>query len=275
MRSETSTLGVYSLTEATELLEKSEKLWSWNTEDKWILSYNAHKIRHTLWVLEVWRHIIIKLKDRIKLSDELINKAEICFMLHDLGRFYQNNWDRVLNNEEFEHWDKSYELVEKAWYEASIYLAIKYHNKYSVDWLFEEKDYISMNDEQKEECKFLTNILRDADKLQNMLYSVFNISHLQSLDVYWDSLKNEDISPVNINAIKNHILIDRVNIKTIWDYILSSLCFTFDMNFNETIEILKFFWYFDKIYALLEANSWVSKESLEIVRNNVLNFKIN
>jgi hypothetical protein len=107
-----------------------------------------------------------------------------------------------------------------------------------------------------------------------MLYSVFNISHLQSLDVYWDSLKNEDISQSNIDAIKNHILIDRVNIKTIWDYILSSLCFTFDMNFNETIEILKFFWYFDKIYALLEANSWVSKESLEIVRNNVLNFKI-
>lgn len=265
---------MYSLTEATKLLLKSEKLWSWNTKEKWILSYNSHKIRHTLWVLEVWRHIIIKLKEKQNLSDELINKAEICFMLHDLGRFYQNNWERVFNNEEFEHWDKSYELVEKAWYEASIYLAIKYHNKYSTDWLFEEKDYISMSKENKEEAVFLTNILRDADKLQNMLYSVFNISHLQSLDVYWDSLKNEDISQSNIEAIKNHILIDRVNIKTIWDYILSSLCFTFDMNFNETIEILKFFWYFDKIYALLEANSWVSKESLEIVRNNVLNFKI-
>jgi hypothetical protein len=41
-----------------------------------------------------------------------------------------------------------------------------------------------MSKENKEEAVFLTNILRDADKLQNMLYSVFNISHLQSLDVY-------------------------------------------------------------------------------------------
>ncbi|MDD5213703.1 MAG: HD domain-containing protein [Candidatus Gracilibacteria bacterium] len=265
---------MYSLTEATELLEISEKFGSGNTGDKGILSYNAHKVRHTLGVLEVGRHIIIKLKERINLSDELINKAEICFMLHDLGRFYQNNGERVFNNEEFEHGDKSYELVEKAGYEASIYLAIKYHNKYSTSGLFEEKDYISMSKENKEEAVFLTNILRDADKLQNMLYSVFNISHLQSLDVYGDSLKNEDISPINIEDVKIHKLIDRRNIKTIGDYILSSRCFAFDMNFNETIEILKFFGYFDKIYALLEANSGVSKESLEIVRNNVLNFKI-
>lgn len=265
---------MYSLTEATDLLLKSEKLWSWNTSEKWILSYNSHKVRHTLWVLEVGRHIIIKLKDSQKLSDDIINKAEICFILHDLGRFYQNDEKRIYKNDEFNHWEKSYKITKENKYEDSICLAIKYHDKYSTDWVFEEADYISMTDREKEETVFLSKLLRDADKLQNMLYSIFNIAHLSKLDVYSEWLGNNDISEININAVKNHILIDRNRIESYGDYILSSLCFTFDMNFNETIEILKFFWYFDKIYALLESNSGVSQESLEIVRNEVLNFKI-
>jgi hypothetical protein len=41
-----------------------------------------------------------------------------------------------------------------------------------------------MNPEEKEETIFLSKLLRDADKLQNMLYSVFNIAHLSKLDIY-------------------------------------------------------------------------------------------
>jgi hypothetical protein len=107
-----------------------------------------------------------------------------------------------------------------------------------------------------------------------MLYSVFNIAHLSKLDIYSEWLTNNDISEINLDAVKNNILIDRNKISSYWDYILSNLCFVFDINFNETIEILKFFWYFDKIFALLESSDWISDNSLKIVRNEILNFKI-
>lgn len=259
---------MYSLTEATELLEKSEKLWSGNTDDKQILSYNSHKIRHTLWVLEVWRHIIIKLKDRINLSDELINKAEICFILHDLGRFYQNNWERVLKNDEFIHWDESRKIVAQNWYSNDIILAIKYHDKYSIDWIFSEEKFIKMSELEKQNCIFLSNILRDADKLQNMLYSIFDIEHLSKNDVYW-WLKLNDISEKNINMFIENKLIYKDDILSFWDYILSNLCFVFDINFNETIEILKFYWYFDKIFKLIEDNEFISLENKEIIKNKI------
>lgn len=264
---------MYSLTDATDLLIKSEKLWNPKNIES-IRKYNSHKVRHTIWVLEVWRNIIIKYKENNEISDDLVNKSEICFILHDVWRLYQNNTDRILSNEEFDHWDKSAEKTDENWYSKSIVLAIKYHNKYSIDWIFEELDYVSMSNEEKEETLFLTKILRDADKLQNMIYSVFDLKHLQSLDVYWEHLEKSDISEINLKSLIENKLINRINIKTIWDYVLSSLCFVFDLNFNESLDILKFYWYFDKIYKILESSPWVKKESLEIVKENIYNFKI-
>lgn len=265
---------MYSLTEATDLLSFSQIDWLNNTKEKSILSYNSHKLRHTIWVLEAWRNIIIKMKETKELSDDIINKSEICFLLHDLWRFYQNDSEKVLKNDIYNHWEKSFEIVKNNWYVDSICLAIRYHDKYSIDWLYSDELYLNMKDTEKEETLFLAKILRDADKLQNMIYSVFNLAHLSKIDVYWDWLKNTDISDINLVAIKKHILIDRNNIFSYWDYILSSLCFVFDIHFNETIEILNFYWYFDKIYKLLESSNWVSIENLEIVKNEILNFKI-
>ncbi|MDD4151743.1 MAG: HD domain-containing protein, partial [Candidatus Gracilibacteria bacterium] len=118
---------MYSLTDATDLLIKSEKLGNPKNIES-IRKYNSHKVRHTIGVLEVGRHIIIKYKENNEISDDLTNKSEICFILHDLGRLYQNNTDKILSNEEFDHGDKSAEISAENGYSKSIVLAIKYHN---------------------------------------------------------------------------------------------------------------------------------------------------
>jgi len=68
-------------------------------------------------VLETGRNLIIKIQENTPLSSEFKNRAEIVFILHDLGRFYQNNGERVLKNSEYEHGDKSYKLAQIAQYD--------------------------------------------------------------------------------------------------------------------------------------------------------------
>lgn len=262
-----------SLTKATQILIKHYNLWIENVSSE-ILKYNTHKIRHSNWVLEVWRNLIIKLKEKQKISEETINRSEIIFLLHDLGRFYQNNKEYVFKNNEYEHWDESAKIVIEEWYDDKIYLAIKYHNKYSIENLYKEEKFLSMSNKDQKEAIFLSKIVRDADKLQNMIYTIFNIYHFLKIDIYWQWLKREDISEINLNDIKNKKQIGRGNLFTFWDYLLSSLCWVFDLNFQESIDILNYYWYFEKIMEEFYKIEEISDRSINIIKENLLNFKI-
>ena len=256
---------MYSLTQATNLLLKSSS----DNNNKDIIYYNIWKFRHIFWVLEVWRSILLKIKDNTYLESEIVNKAEICFMLHDIWRFFQNDWEKVLQNKDFEHWDKSYEIVKNNDYSLDICLAIKYHNKFEINWIFEEKEYFEMNDKQKKDTIFLLNILKDADKLQNMIYCIFDFNNFVNFDkTAWKLLEN-DILEINLNSIQKHKLLKHSNVVSKGDYILCSISFLFDLNFEESMNILSFYSYIEKSISLLENTPWVSKESMEIIRKEV------
>ncbi len=264
---------MYSLTQATQLFLHHAQTGSQNGSSE-VQKYNSHKIRHSLWVLETGRNLIIKIQENTPLSSEFKNRAEIVFILHDLGRFYQNNGERVLKNSEYEHGDKSYKLAQIAQYDEWICLAIKYHNKYSHLPLLEEPSFLSMNPKEQEETLFLAKLARDADKLQNMIYTVFNIDHILKLDPYSENLKREDISEINREDVKKHVQIDRKNIYSVWDYLLSTLCWIFDINFQESVETLHFYWYFEKIIQKFDELPEISQNSLKIIKENILNYKL-
>lgn len=266
---------MYSLTKATNILLESYDLWLNKSKIDRIVKYNSHKVRHTFWVLETWRNILIKMKENIEVWAELINKAEICFIFHDLWRFFQNNWEIVYENKDFDHGDKSYEIVKNNDYSEDICLAIKYHNKFEIKWIFEEKSYLIMNPQEKEDTIFLLNILKDADKLQNMIYSIFDSDSFFILDKTARNLKHGDISKINLESVKNHNLIHRENVKSLWDYYLATLSFVFDLNFNESIKTLDYYNYFEKALLKIENTPGVSKESIDVIKKNILNFKIN
>jgi len=103
---------MYSLTKATEIFTKHYEIGSKNISHE-VLRYNTHKLRHSNGVLEVGRNLLIKIKENQTLSSETVNRAEIVCFLHDIGRFYQNNKERVLSNAEFEHGDESALICKK------------------------------------------------------------------------------------------------------------------------------------------------------------------
>jgi len=261
---------MYSLTKATEILLHHYNLWNLNVSSD-VLRYNTHKIRHSNWVLEIWRNLIIKINENKKISKETISRAEIAFLLHDIARFYQNDKHKILSNKEFEHWNERYKILMQEWYDEKIILAVKYHNKYKINWLYKEENYLKMNDNDKKETEFLSKLVRDTDKLQNMIYEVFNIEWLINFN---KKLVSGNISEEIISDLKNEIPVDRENIKTYADEIIWTLSWIFDINFYESVDMLNYYWYFEKIINEVEKLDWVTKEKIEIVRKNILSYKL-
>lgn len=257
---------MYSLSKATELLIDHYQKWTkWGSEE--IITYNTHKIRHSNGVLEVWRNLLIKIKENITISKELENKCEVVFLLHDVWRFYQNDKKIILSNDEFEHWEKGYEIL-KDHYDESICLAVKYHNKYDIKWLYEEENYKKMTEKEKKETEFFTKIVRDADKLQNMIYTIFNFNIFLKLankeKNFWD------ISDETLKNFLNKKSIDKRNIKTKADYIISMIWWIYDINFKESIDMLNYFWYKEKMINELEKIDSINKEKIKLIKNQLL-----
>lgn len=263
------------LTKATEIFLKHYNLWTKNTNSKQIKDYNNHKIRHSIWVLEYGRLILLKLWDKI--SDEFRQDAELCFILHDIARFYQNDWKKVLANNMFEHWNAWYNLALKDWYSIEICLAIKYHNKKDLSDFYLDKQYQNLPKEKQKKAEFLAKITRDADKLENMIYLSFDPKHILLLDKenQWD-LKKENISKEAFKNILEEKIIERENIVTKIDKILAMISWIFDINFFETKQILNQNNFIEKIFDFLEKNIIeADKKNLEkikeICKKNLIN----
>ena len=261
---------MYSLTKTTDILLSHYYKWIENTSSKEIFTYNSHKLRHTIWVLEIGRLLLIKIGKDKEISQEIKNKSEIAFICHDFWRFYQNDKEKVLSNKEFEHWDYWYELTKKSEIEESIALGVKYHNKYSSKWLYDEESYLKMTEQEKKETEFLVDITKDADKLQNMLYMLLDDKTLWYKIMYeWNNWKK--LSKEVLEDFKKYKLIDNNKVKSIPDKILNLFSWVFDFNFKESYEILDFFSFEEKIFN--ELKNYLNQEELEEVKKILSNFK--
>lgn len=231
-----------------------------NFSSEEILRYNIHKLRHTIWVIEKWRDILLKMEQNNRKIKDL---ADISFILHDIWRFFQNNWNKILSSQEFEHWDWAYGYI-KTNYKDNILvaLAVKYHNKIHINDLYNEKEYKQLDEENKKLCIFITKLLKDADKLHNMIYLVYNMDNLY---FQYSENKKQDISPLVLKSLLNKSLIDKKYIKNFTDNIAIHLSWFFDINFNETIEILNFFSYKKHIFRILK-KTWISETNYEKIK---------
>lgn len=257
------------LNDSTELLTKHFEINQKNVSDT-VKKYNLHKLRHSIWVLEAWRLILTKYEIQTnKLEDNIKKDCEIIFLLHDLWRFYQNDKERILDWKEFDHWEKSYEIMKKEWFDIKLCLAVKYHDKISYEWIFNEDEYFNLNTQEQEYTIFLTKMLKDADKLQNILYTLYDIEKLLHVDK--DNIEDWDVSPIALQEFTEYKLINRYNLKTKADYILLVIAWYFDIYFQETRDIL----YFNNFILILlsriqETN--ISSDSFSIIKQSLFKY---
>ena len=171
-----------------------------------------HKYHHTFRVVEYAKEIAKSLDLDVK----EYNRACVCALFHDLGRFPQiRDYNTFIDADSFDHGDKSYEiLIENNYNDEIVQKAVKYHNKKEIPKFDELTDM---------HCK----LVRDADKVDIMLYFLN-----EPID------NNYDIDESIIKKFEKHELLDNYKANTDFVYVVRYLAFIFDINYKKTIEIL-------------------------------------
>jgi len=251
---------MHTLTDITAILIKhyNSQITKWGG-DELRNKFLTHKVRHTYSVYSASQRIMIQNRHLGQdMSDDLQHKVQVACLLHDIARFYQLNETTILSNKEFEHWDIWYNILLKEGIEDYwILFAVKYHNKFGIDGIYEEKEFEKMSPKEKEETLYLIKMVRDADKLENIEYKIYNnkknLSKRES-KLLWKSIKDNYISPICLEHIKNKILAEGA-----WE---------FDINFEWTKKLLKNSKFKEFILEKLEKIS-ISKQDLQILIENM------
>ncbi len=207
------------------------------------------KINHTFRV----KDLCLEIAKSIGLTKEGEHLAELCGLLHDIGRFEQ--WKRYKSYKDLDtidHGNLGVEVLRNNNFinkfssdnYDTILKAVKYHNKYKVPNTLSDKN------------KLFVNITRDADKL--------DILYLVSKKTLGIKTEDSKMSKKVYNDLLNGKLIKKSDIKTKADQIAVRIGFIFDINYSVSYKIMKEKGYIDKIIdnQIEETNNEELKEQL-------------
>ncbi len=184
------------------------------------------KMKHTFRVVNLCEEIARKKG----LTEEEIELAKLCGLLHDIARFEQyKRYQTFADSKSIDHGDLGVEIlkenhfiskfsVDKA-FEPLILKAVKYHNKYALP------------EDLTEQERLFCNLVRDADKIDILyLYTTGGISLPIDDDIFSEGI---------LNQLKNESVVKRTTEETKADKLAISLGFVFDIAFQESIHILR------------------------------------
>ncbi len=185
------------------------------------------KYKHTYQVVE----LMSELAFRLNLSKDDMILAKVIGLLHDIGRFEQIKKYNVISDKKtnmdhaeygyhylfLEHHIKDFGVLEDTLEASIIGKSILNHNKYKIE------DNLT-----KRELLF-TKMIRDMDKVD-----IFRVLALKNHEVFKaDEVSSDVLKEFSLNhEINNHL------IKSETDKTVSRLAFVFDINFNESFDIL-------------------------------------
>lgn len=172
----------------------------------------------------------IMLAKKLQLSEEDIYLAEVIGLLHDIGRFEQWTRYQTFNDlKSIDHGDYGCKLlfedgfienfkIDSKYYRI-IEKAIRNHNKPKIEEGLTEQELLQ------------AKIIRDADKLDILYISAF-------LNMISYSFSEEPVSKEIENAFWNHGIVYGKDIKNSNDFVMRTLCFHFDFNYDESLRFL-------------------------------------
>ncbi len=200
---------------------------------KYVKQYNnenpkiSQKIGHSLRVMNEAEGVAKSLY----LNEDEIEIAKLIGLLHDIGRFEQIKIYEIYEDyKSIDHGDLGAEIlsknnyirkyIENNDYDDIILKAIKNHNKFTIEEGLTEKEML------------YAKIIRDADKLD-----IF----FEGAEFFWNSneeieaVEKAKITPQILKEYENKKLINRKEVKTSADEIISFIAFKHDINFEYSI----------------------------------------
>lgn len=263
-----------TLTDITAILVKHYHAqivkWWWNELRHKFLT---HKIRHTYSVYSASQRIMTQNRYLDQdVPEELQHRVLVACLLHDIARFYQLNETTILSNKDFEHWDIWFNILLKEGIEDYwILFAVKYHNKFVIEGIFEEKNFKRMNKQEKEETLYLIKMVRDSDKLENIEYMIYN-QYKDFSKWEWQLMdkefKDNYISSTCLECIENKQIIDYKYVYTLADQLLARAAWEFDINFQWTKKLIQNSKFKEFILEKLEKMNILEKQ-MQIMKENI------
>lgn len=236
-------------------------------EDKSDLGFEL-KIIHTYHVVETAK----KIAEKLNLSKEDIELAELIGILHDIGRFEELKITNELNSVKFNHAGHGSEMLfEKGMirkfikdnqYDGIIKKAIENHSKLKIEKNLDERTLLH------------SKIIRDADKIDN--YRVKKDEKIEAIfpkrvDRIRD-MEESRLSDKVYNTILDKKCVDIHDRVTPLDFWVCILAFTFDLNFDVSYKIVKENDYINVLIDRFEYKDDETKSRMENIRKIINEF---
>ena len=180
------------------------------------------KYRHSYAVSD----LMVELAFRLNLSDTEIILAKIIGLLHDIGRFEQFRQYHSNSEKNIDHADESChylfeeghirDFVEDNSYDNIIEKAIRYHNKYSIPKM-EEKEML------------FSKMIRDMDKVDIYKQAAIHIPLAFNAD---------EVDEKTLKEFQEEHLLYKIENPSSSDTVMLELAMIFDINFDESFDIL-------------------------------------
>jgi len=204
------------------------------------------------------------------LPDEDVQLAELIGVLHDIGRFEQLRRYQTFNDSKsVDHAAlgvevlKENDLIKRFCDDEKLYdlilVAVYNHNKFKIE------ENIS-DDRTLTHCK----IIRDADKID-----ILNLMRTKKFEdfFYAEGFEKQPISQDLYEGMLNEKQIKRSNKRNNIDDFLNALSFVFDINYVESLKILRFEQYVDHLAdRIIGITTEENKAKIEQIRGVVNNY---
>ena len=214
------------------------------------------KIIHTYGVVECSR----KIAEGLKLSEEDCNLAQIIGLLHDIGRFEQLKCYDSFEPETMNHAAYGVKIlfeegmirqfIEEDTWDDVIRTAIAKHSDYELTGITDERTLLH------------ARLIRDADKLDNCRVKLEDAMETL-LDLSADEVGKYAISPkVREDAFAGKCICSKDR-RTPMDYWVSYVAYFYDLNFQETLDIVAEEQYVKRIIGRVPYTNEQTKKTME------------
>ena len=242
--------------------ELIEKIANWQDEHIASFADNDEDVRNAFSLkkehIDYVRRNAKELAEHLKLSEHLIDLAELIGLCHDLGRFTQYDKYKTFNDSvSVDHALLAVKIFDTCPYKkelpwADLFLmqfAIMNHNKKKIEEIVD----MDGEDVQKSDAIILAKIIRDADKLD--IYRVLNPyltgDNAKGAPTFVNADASKDASDKFIELFVEGRQADYREIKTHGDRKLVRLLWVYDINYAWTIKKLDVTGYIDNIVESL------------------------
>ena len=218
--------------------------------------YNTqYKYKHSIRVMKICE----ALANNMGLNEEDTYIIKTIGLLHDIGRFDQIKFTSSYDDSEFDH--AAYgamilfkeNLIEQFNVDPKYYdiieFAIRNHNRYKIE---------DINDERK---LMFAKLIRDADKID--IFDAYTYLNAYNITDNLDDVTTEVViqfkkcEPINIKTMKTRA-----------DKLLNTFAFVFDINYNESLEIINSQGFIDELFNRIEDNARF-REYYEIAKDYI------